>query len=470
MNLAGPTLIAVFARVIAWAALVLVLAFVAWLAHRRWWKGVIALLVLGGLYALVWFTARPSLDHAWFYLLSNAKRSYATYRQLTWAEAFLPGCRLRENDTFRRLVYKEAKREAEFPTPAILQAYLAVAEKPDARRVLLVGPRAKYYRAFLENAGTLCVDEADADGRFDIVFVALEPDWICGARQLGASAWRRLANRVTARGVIAWAFDTRLLSAGRFKRFLEEFPCPQTHLWMPGANDWLLVGRLQPRQLKLAAMMELFSRPKAFRDLALARCDTVYDFFASYVGARADIEPALAKADSESGLVARWRAPRLAFSDADGEQVRPEFFVSKEATSLDWLAADGMEPDLWRSATGEMRSMQNVRRQVVEGMMQAAAGKKEAIDVWAKAALRNPRDPMLRAVLDRFDSQAKELLGFGNVGGALKLYENMLLICPSDAVSMRKYGLCLKRIGQDDLSMQVLKRAKELEDEQSNKH
>lgn len=462
MNLAGPTLLAFFARFVACVTLVLALASLVWLVRRRWWVGLLALLVLGGAYAGVWIAQRPVIDHDWFYLVSNAKRSYSTYRALVWKEAFLPGCAVRESDSFRKLVFKDAAREAKFPTPGILSAYLAAAENPSARRALLVGPRAPYYRGFLEHAGLACADEGAA-GKFDLVFVALEPDWICGARHLSAGAWRDLASRVTADGVIAWAFDTRLLSVGRFKRFLADFPSPQAHLWMPGLNDWLLVGRAKESKVKVDEMMKLFARPETFRDLAIARCETVCDLFANYVGARGDVEPALARTADESLLAAEWRAPRLAFSDTDSDQVRPEFFISRENPSLDWLSGEGVEGDIWKGIRDSIREMQNVRRRIVEGVMLAAAGKKEALGIWATAWKANPRDPLLRAVMDRFRFQAEALLEFGNAGGALRIYENLLTIRPTDPAVIRRCGHCLQQLGDSETARQVLNKAREIE-------
>ena len=50
----------------------------------------------------------------------------------------------------------------------------------------------------------------------------------------------------------------------------------------------------------------------------------------------------------------------------------------------------------------------------------------------------------------------------GNVVAAAKCYETMVVINPTDASAVLKYGMNLRRLGKKEMSDQVLKRAGEL--------
>ena len=200
-------------------------------------------------------------------------------------------------------------------------------------------------------------------------------------------------------GVLAWRLAVKDMSAADFKTAVESFPCEAAHLWMPSAEEWVFVGRRSHRKLKLDAMMDVFSREVAFEALAEAKATALSDVFASYVG------------------------------------------------NLDGL----------------IRSMQVVRRLVIEGDLLAAEGKADdATEVWARAMLRNPRDPMLLDRLDKLSRNAEALLAVGNVAAAAKCYETMVVINPTDASAVLKYGMNLRRLGKKEMSDQVLKRAGEL--------
>ena len=100
----------------------------------------------------------------------------------------------------------------------------------------------------------------------------------------------------------------------------------------------------------------------------------------------------------------------------------------------------------------------------IEKLYNAAAENKadDATEVWARAMLRNPRDPMLLDRLDKLSRNAEALLAVGNVAAAAKCYETMVVINPTDASAVLKYGMSLRRLGKKEMSDQVLKRAGEL--------
>ena len=127
----------------------------------------------------------------------------------------------------------------------------------------------------------------------------------------------------------------------------------------------------------------------------------------------------------------------------------------------------GIDEDILRATLSEIRSMQVVRRLILEGNMLAAqakdkTGEEEAIDRWARAALRNPSDSMLRERIDNLKRNAKGFLAVNKVLQAMKCYETIVLIRPNDATAVRNFGMCLKKIGKLDLAEKVLERAKKI--------
>ena len=95
--------------------------------------------------------------------------------------------------------------------------------------------------------------------------------------------------------------------------------------------------------------------------------------------------------------------------------------------------------------------------------MRAAESKAgDGTAVCARAMLRNPRDPMLLDRLDRLSRNAESLLAVGNVAAAAKCYETMVVINPTDASAVFKYGMVLRRLGMKEMADQALKRAGEL--------
>ena len=236
--------------------------------------------------------------------------------------------------------------------------------------------------------------------------------------------------------VVGRIFDARGKTAADFRRALESLPGHSRHVWMPGADQWLLVGHLGTNGVPLAKAMEDFAA------LESARYSPT-ELFACYVGTVDEVMPAFS-------------------SDLRGELL-PEWFVSKDIPYLGWLDARGIDPDIRGRIMGEMRSMQVVRRLVIEGDLLAAEGKADdATEVWARAMLRNPRDPMLLDRLDKLSRNAEALLAVGNVAAAAKCYETMVVINPTDASAVLKYGMSLRRLGKKEMSDQVLKRAGEL--------
>lgn len=240
-------------------------------------------------------------------------------------------------------------------------------------------------------------------------------------------------------GLVFREIDVAGLSAADFRRILLEVPGRDVHVWMPGLTHWLLVGHADTNRVSLAQAMDVLATDDD--------CESLPLLFANYAGTRDEMLPAF-----RSRLV--------------GEVV-PEWFLTKEIPPLDWLDTAGVEPDILDVTRREIRTMQVVRRLVLEGNMLAAKAndkksEEKATETWARACLRNPRDLMLLERIDRLERNANGFLAVGKVLQAMKCYETIILIQPKNASAVRNFGLCLKRIGKLDLAKTVLEKAASL--------
>ena len=340
---------------------------------------------------------------------------------------------------FSRNNRRDVPMSAEFRSSAVMiaTACIAATEKPSAVRVLLCGAESGEFKGLFETFGFLGVNfpEAGEIVRHDIVFVTGEPS---------EKEFSQYVKMLSEMGVMAWRINVRNMDCVRFKELFSRFPCPSVHLWMPGADEWLLVGRKEPRNLKMDAMMELFSRESAFDLLSGAKIFALSDIFASYAGTREDVEGAFA-------------------AGVSGVQVRPEFFVTKDVPEIGWVVRGDVDDDIFASVRSEMRSVQTVRREILNGNMLADQGKgDEALEMWMAATRRNPRDPMMQERLGRLTLNANALLRIGNAAAAAKCFETIIVIDPGNASAVFEYGKCLQMLGKKEMAEQVFKRAKEL--------
>ena len=111
--------------------------------------------------------------------------------------------------------------------------------------------------------------------------------------------------------------------------------------------------------------------------------------------------------------------------------------------------------------------MQVMRREAVKAAMAATdvkdkKGEEAVAERFARVALRNPNELFVLERLDRLDRNARGFLEVGKILMALKCYETMVLIRPSDASAVHNFGMCLKKIGKLDLAEKILARAKTL--------
>ncbi len=265
----------------------------------------------------------------------------------------------------------------------------------------------------------------------------------CAAVKAAVRGIYRVENAVT-NGVARPTFtalDVAGLTAAQLKKELAAFADPAAaHLWMPGEKSWLVVQQAPGTWISLARVLE------AVADDAACTV-SLPEIFASYVGTLADVLPAFA-------------------NDLKGEVV-PEWFVPEAVTAIGWIDPTDVDGDIAQSVSNEIRSMRNVRREVLKGNMAARAatdkkGEESACEIWARAALRNPNDPLLLERIDRLETNARAFLEAGQVLQAMKCFETVILIQPKHVAAVHNFGLCLKRLGKTELADQVLKRAEAL--------
>ena len=209
------------------------------------------------------------------------------------------------------------------------------------------------------------------------------------------------------------------------------------HLWMPGEASWVVVCH------KPGAFVSLAKALDAVADDGVCTV-SLPEVFASYAGTLAEILPAFG-------------------NDLKGD-VLPEWFVPEAVAAIPWIDGEGVDADILKSVSDEVRSMRNVRREVLKGNMAARAAKDKkgeaaACEIWARAALRNPHDPLLLERIENLESNARAFLEAGKVVQAMKCFETIILIQPKHASAVHNFGLCLKKIGKTELAEKVLKRA-----------
>ena len=224
------------------------------------------------------------------------------------------------------------------------------------------------------------------------------------------------------------------------KKFLACGDLASAHLWMPGEESWLVVQHAPGGTVSLARALEAVANDPS--------CTiSLPEVFASYVGTLAEVMPAFG-------------------NDLKGE-VMPEWFVPEEVRAITWIDGEGVEGDILKSVSDEVRSMRNVRREVLKGNMAARAakdkkGEEAACEIWARAMLRNPHDSLLLERLDRLEKNARAFLDAGKVLQAMKCFETIILVQPKNAAAIHNFGLCLKKLGKTDMAEKVLKRAEML--------
>ena len=345
------------------------------------------------------------------------------------AFAVLAGCSKRDEES------APVRDQYLFAPVRTAAACIAVLEKPDAKRVLLLGEDALKACGAFETFGMECFTKPSA--KVDIAFVA------CSG--MSEKSREKVFSRISDNGVLAWLMDVRGVKAADFRAMLESFGSPSAHLWMPGENRWLLVGRKVPRRVKLSAVFERFSSEGMLGVMDASRLGGMPELFSGYAGTVSEVMPAF-----ESGDLAA--------------EVKPEFFLTREIPAIDWISAEKIDNDVKEKTFSDIRSMQVVRRLAVEGGMQALGGEEEkALSGWNRALMRNPYELFVRERIDRLERNAKGFLEVKKVLQAMKCYETIIKIDPGDLGALHNFGVCMRKIGREDMAKKILDRVMELQ-------
>lgn len=229
--------------------------------------------------------------------------------------------------------------------------------------------------------------------------------------------------------------DVRKFTCAEFERRMREVS-PAATLWTPGDADWLIVGAKNGCSNSLERVMDDFANEETVFSLP--------EIFANCAGTVGDILPAFAALVPDDGVV-------------------PELFVAKEIPGFAWLTDGDIDADIAKRARQEMRSMQVVRRLVLEGGMLSRQQKEdEAVTKWANAIRRAPNDTLLLERMDHLRRNAEVFYKVGKYGMASKCYETLIRIKPDDYAAAVNLGSCLKALGKKDMSEAVFKKAETL--------
>ena len=304
--------------------------------------------------------------------------------------------------------------------------------------------------------------------RADIVLVATQPDWLMGTDFPTGDDWQRLADMRAPGGLVALHVDVdpQRFSLGRLKRILSEFRTAfgPYFLWCIGANDYVVTSA---SELAADKLYDLFADEKVSEAFAAMGIYTPSDVFACYMGRDVEIEPVLQKVAASDRTTVTWQESRKSLdslSAKDAPCVRPGLLTPYYIPPMPWFTKGDAEPAGFAGTTNAIKGVQVARREFLAGFDDIGEGvSTNAIERWAVAAKVSPRDPVLRGLVDVVDLKGRQLLGVGNVNGALGCYEKLLLIRPNDAAIVHNYGVCLKKGGQMEMAAQVFARAVELD-------
>ena len=345
-------------------------------------------------------------------------------------------------------------------------ACIAMLLHPSAQSAHVVGAKAQYYCKPFETAGVKVLGEAEFASPSDIVLVVTKPDWLTGTDFPTGGEWQRLANMRAPGGLVALHVDMRRLSLGRLKGILSEFRAAfgPYFVWCIGANDYVVTSAVE---LAADKLYDLFAGEQAYEAFADAGIYTPSDVFACYMGRDVEIEPALQQVAVSGRTTVTWKEARQSLdslSAKDASYVRPGMLTPYYIPSMPWFGKGDAEPVVFANTTNAVKAVQAARREFLAGFDDIGEGiSTNAIERWSVAAKVNPRDPLLHGLVDVIDLKGRQLLGIGNVNGALGCYEKLLLIRPNDAALVHNYGVCLKKGGQMEMAAKVFARAVELD-------
>lgn len=281
-----------------------------------------------------------------------------------------------------------------------------------------------------------------------VAAVALAAVWFAaGRRELPRSEACPVVSNVL--GTISRVFaadgdclrlDVRKLSCAEFARVLDGVSAAAT-LWTPGNGDWLIVGAEHGSSNTLERVMDAFAEEDTAYTLA--------EVFGNCVGTVGEVLPAFDALAPDDGVL-------------------PELFVPKAVPAFDWLADGDVDQDILEPFKRELRSMQVIRRLVLEGNILSRAGKEdEAIDRWSAAYRRTHNDTLLLERLHHLRKNGEVFYRIGKFGMAAKCFETLVRIVPDDRIGYVNLAECLGNLGKKDLAAAAASVARKLKEQQS---
>ena len=347
----------------------------------------------------------PQLNHAWDYLQMNATRQYSTFLRLSAATFFYPWCLPAARQSCRSLQNREIAGKDEFG-----------------------------------------VERFQATAKLKVLLPKLFKD------------------RKTV------PFDARFASMADLKG-VHDLMCEECGgywLWCVGRWDYLLVaknGKETTPNVSCDSFLESFS--KLFDEFVSAGIYAPADLFASYMGDEATVAPALSEISAWDRFLSAVLPLRQAFGPRPTggcAPIVPSHLTPRDLPTFDWFKRGDTDARVFLKLLERIDSVQVARRGVLLGFDAADIGAStNAVDKWAAAAKVNPRDPLLLGVLDSIDLEGRRFLKIGNLNGAIRCYENRLLIRPDDVGAVHNFGVCVKKAGHPDVAARIFARAVEMD-------
>lgn len=290
------------------------------------------------------------------------------------------------------------------------------------------------------------MDAGSGGAAYDVLHVVTGPAWMRqGRRALTESAFQRYARVMTADGVVAVSLDGRSLSPAAFQTTVARFArvWPHAQLWCTGLDRWLLVGSRSPLTVPLDRLLARFETAAVFQDILTAGVTSLPELLSACVldedGIRAYVANQ-SKRRREGALEALFARDNARRVQASVEPYR--------SLQCDWIR-DGAAAEVAETLRKRVATMLAVRGVVVTQL--TLSGSDTAVPPALHAAAEiNPRDLLLRELAERVELEAVRRLVFGDARGALKRFEEMLVIRPDDPVTHYWLSLANQRLGQRD--------------------
>ncbi len=373
---------------------------------------------------------------------------------------------------------RPAAFENRFRAGRILEAHLPLLLAPRVGRVALFGEEAPLAAAaarayaplrlvcrgadpavcdaarLFESAGDDAAAAPAADGAaaggqgYDVLLVMAGPAWTRqGWRALTAGAWRRYARVLADDGLAAVALDGRSLAPAAFQAVVASFAerFPHAHLWCTGLDRWLLLGSRAPLAVPLDRLMSRFETGAVFHALLDAGVTALPELLSACVLDEAGVRAYAAA--RPRGSVRRGGALDALFARDNARRIQAAVEPYRTPHCA-WLT-DGAEAAVAETLRRRVATLLAVRGVVVTQL--ALPGADTAIPPALQAAAGvNPRDLLLRELAERVELEAVRRFAFGDANGAVKRFEELLLLRRDDPVTHFRLSLAHQRLNRAD--------------------